>query len=154
MVLRSTLREVQKPEGCMSMSEQKVQNAVVAKLNALGYTIRALKAAGEHGVDITARHQRYSRYFLVECKADAGKDVKSPRSGRETRFLQSVGQIVTRIQPERGYKYGLAFPASYRAIVRRRLHPALLKRLNLHIFLVGERGRVEHVTWRDLDSAA
>jgi hypothetical protein len=109
-----------------------------------------LKTATEHGVDITARHTKYGRFFLVEAKGESGKGAKALTSGREVRFLQSVGQLVTRIQPERGYYYGLAYPSSYRSLVTRRLHPALLKVLHIHLFFVNSKLQVEHLTWREV----
>jgi hypothetical protein len=151
-------------EGCMKtrtkserrklLSEDQVKNAVIANLASIGYMPTKIKTLREHGVDITARHHRYPRYFLVEVKGDPPQNVKSSRSGREVRFLQSLGQLITRIQPERGYYYGLAFPSSYRDTVTRRLHPALLKKLHLHLFFVNGGLGVEHVRWRDLAGSA
>ena len=66
------------------------------------------------------------------------------------RFLLALGQIMTRIRPDAMYYYGLAFPASYRPLVQRRLNPGLLKRLRLQLFFVNEKRQVEHVTWREL----
>lgn len=134
----------------MHVSEQHVQNAVTAELNRLKYRITKLKSSGEHGVDIRARHWDYARYFLVECKGDAGQSAKSPNSGREVRFLQGLGQIITRIHPARGYRYGLAFPCSYRALVLRRLRGSLLKTLKLELFFVADDNRVTRLTWRDV----
>ena len=134
----------------MRLTEDRVKNAVIANLASMNYLPRAIKSHSEHGVDIKARHQRYGRFFLVEVKGEPSDGVKNTRSGREVRFLQALGQLVTRIQPERGYYYGLAFPASYRDLVTRRLHPALLKRLQIHLFFVDDRLRVEHLRWRDL----
>lgn len=138
----------------MHLTEQHVQNAVTVKLNELGFGIRSLKSEGQHGVDILARHHRYGRFFLVECKGDPGKSVKSRGSGRETRFLLALGQILTRISPDSGYKYGLAFPDTYRDLITRRVHAGVFKRLDLHVFLVDRKGQVEHLTWRELKAAA
>jgi len=134
----------------MPLTEDKVRNAVVSKLSSMKYHPRTIKSLSEHGVDIKARHERFSRYFLVEVKGDPSDGVKSASAGREVRFLQGLGQLITRIQPERGYYYGLAFPSSYRDIVIRRLHPALLKLLKIHLFFVDDRRRVEYLTWRHL----
>ena len=136
----------------MPLTEERVRNAVIAKLASMNYMPRAINSLSEHGVDITARHQRYGRYFLVEVKGEPRNGVKSAKAGREVRFLQGLGQLITRIQPERGYYYGLAFPSTYRDTVTRRLHPALLKRLKIHLFFVDDRLKVEHLAWRDLSS--
>jgi|SRR2546426_3786900 len=134
----------------MALTEDWVRNAVVTKLASMKYRPHAIKSRSEHGVDIKARHERFSRYFLVEVKGEPSDGVKSASAGREVRFLQGLGQLITRIQPERGYYYGLAFPTSYRDTVIRRLHPALLKLLKVHLFFVDDRHRVEHLTWREL----
>lgn len=138
----------------MPIVEQQVQNAVIAYLNKCNYRVTRLKSAGEHGVDITARHNRYARYFLVECKGDPGRDVKSASSGREVRFLQGLGQIVCRMHPARGYHYGLAFPAEYKTLVLRRLPAGVLKALKLQLFFVASTGKVSCVTWREARDGA
>ena len=104
----------------MPLTEDRVRNAVVTKLASMKYRPHAIKSRSEHGVDIKARHERFSRYFLVEVKGEPSDGVKSASAGREVRFLQGLGQLITRIQPERGYYYGLAFPSSYRDTVLRR----------------------------------
>jgi len=133
----------------MTLSEDQVKNAVIPALAKLGFMPNKIKTLAEHGVDIVARHVKYSRYFLVEAKGDP-KGVKNLNSGREVRFLQSVGQLVTRINPKRGYYYGLAYPSSYKALVTRRLCAHLLKTLKIHLFFVDEECKVEHLTWRSL----
>lgn len=135
----------------MAITEQKVQNAVTAYLGTIHYRATKLKSAGEHGVDIRAVHTKYARYFLVECKGDSARQVVSANSGKEVRFLLGLGQIVTRMHPGRGYYYGLAMPAGWGPTVHRRLRRSLLKALRLHIFFVDAEGKVEHVTWKDLD---
>lgn len=134
----------------MPLVEQRVQNAVVAELGKLDYRIVSLKSSGEHGIDILARHNRYARYFLVECKGDPAGKVKSLGSGREVRFLQGLGQIVTRMHPSRGYHYGLAFPVEYQQLVTRRLPSGVLKALKLQLFFVAPDGKVSRITWRDV----
>ena len=134
----------------MPLTEDRVKNAVIAKPASMNDLLRVIKSLSEHGVDITARHQRYGRYFLVEVKGDPSAGVRSAGAGREVRFLRGLGQLITRIHPDRGYYYGLAFPSSYRDTVVRRLQPRLHKRLQIHLFFVDDRLRVEHLRWRDL----
>jgi hypothetical protein len=138
----------------MRLTEDRVKNAVIVKLASMQYVPHTIRSISEHGVDITARHQRYGRFFLVEVKGDPSESVKSPKSGREVRFLLCLGQLITRIQPARGYYYGLAFPSTYRDMVMRRLHSSLLKKLQIHLFFVDARLSVEHLTWRDLPKTA
>ena len=134
----------------MALTEDQVKNAVVCALPTLGFDARSIKTLNEHGVDILARNRKVARYFLIEAKGDSPSKAKHPKSGREVRFLQSVGQLVTRIHPERGYYYGLAYPCSYKDLVTRRLCPGLLKKLHIHLFFVDDKLRVEHLTWRDV----
>jgi hypothetical protein len=134
----------------MLLTEDQVKNAVIAALGKRDFIPTKIRALSEHGVDITAKHRNYSRYFLVEVKGDPPNSVKNSRSGREVRFLLSVGQLITRIQPKRGYYYGLAFPATYKTMVTRRIHPTLLKELKIQLFFVDTRRNVERLTWRDV----
>jgi hypothetical protein len=137
-------------EDRMSLTEDRVKNAVIVKLAKMGYEPRAIKSLTEQGVDIKARHRRYGRFFLVEAKGDPPSSAKNAGSGREVRLLMGLGQLMTRMQPQTGYYYGLALPVSYRATVLRRLHPLLLKHLQLHLFFVDEQLTVEHLRWRDV----
>ena len=134
----------------MGMSEDYVKNAVICELPKLGFHATSLKTAKQHGCDIVAKNMKVARYFLIEAKGDPGQLAANPKSGREVRFLQSVGQLMTRIHPERGYYYGLAYPASYKRLVTNRLYPGLLKTLKIHLFFVEADGKVEHLTWRKL----
>lgn len=134
----------------MLLSEDRVKNAVIVQLAKMGYLPVRIKAIRERGVDIVARHRRYGRYFLVEVKGDPSKNVKSPGAGRDVHFIYSVGQLMTRIVPERGYYYGLAYPISYRKLVMHRLPSALMKKLHIHLFFVSESLRVEVVKWREV----
>lgn len=109
-----------------------------------------LRTTKEPGVDIKARHEAYGRYFEVEVKGEPGKAAKSKASGREVRFIGALGQILTRIKPDRQYRYGIAFPDTYRDLVVRRIDPALMKVLRLSFFFVNDKGRVEHLDWRGL----
>ena len=129
----------------MFLTEDHVKNAVIAKLGKLHYTPTSVKTLREQGVDITAKHINYNRYFLVEVKGESPETARNSRSGREVRFIYSVGQIMTRIRPERDYRYGLAFPASYRTLATSRLHYSLLRQLHIHLFFVDDKLNVEHL---------
>ena len=134
-----------------AISEDAVKNAVLIYLCKNGWRPTDIKTITEHGVDLVVRNQRYGRYFCIEAKGESAKIVVSQSSGREVRFLQSLGQLLTRINPDNGYYYGLAYPSSYRELVLRRLQfPSLLKRLKIHLFFVDAQRRVEHLTWKDL----
>jgi len=134
----------------MPLQEEQVKNAVLVALGKMNYRLVQGRALREHGCDIVAKHINYGRYFYIEAKGDSGRTAKSPGSGREVRFISAVGQIITRIRPERGYRYGLAFPATYRKIVTSRLHYSVLKLLHIELFFVDQQLKVEHLTWKDL----
>ncbi len=134
----------------MVNSEARIQNAVVCFLPSLGYRPMTLRTTKETGVDIKARHESYSRYFEIEVKGEPGKAAKSQSSGREVRFITALGQILTRINPDRHYYYGVAFPDTYKDLAMRRVDPVLMKTLRLSFFFVSESGRVEHMDWRDM----
>jgi hypothetical protein len=136
----------------MPLREQQVQNAVVTFLPRLGYHASDLKSAHEHGVDIRAKHADYGRFFLIEVKGDPIR-AKSPRSGRETRFVMALGQILTRILPRRAYRYGIAFPGAFEPLVLRRIDAGLARSLRLSFFFVSDGGTVRHVTWREIAEA-
>lgn len=114
------------------------------------------KSTDEHGVDIKVRHNNFSRYWLIECKGDASKNAKYPRSHREVCFNLALGQIITRMKSngrrgyKYGYKYGVGFPASFRDLVVRRLPSNVADKLNLYVFLVDGNRKVEMLDWKKL----
>ena len=132
------------------MNEEQVKNAVVVQLNRMNYRILGVSAAKEHGVDIVAVYHDYGRRFLVETKGDSPPSAKNPASGREVRFTQALGQIVTRIRPASGYCYGIGLPDSYRGLALRRIRWQVAKHLNLHLFLVRSRTDVDVVGWKGI----
>lgn len=127
------------------MTETEVQNHIIKFLDRKGWC-KNLQARGlnEHGCDIVMVNTSYSRYFMIECKGDPGPNVKSERSIRETNFVYSLGQIITRINTLRArYYYGLGLPAKTAKIALRRISNELAKELHLHIFSVSDDGIVE-----------
>jgi hypothetical protein len=132
------------------MTEDQIRNAVVAQLGRMKWRVTHVKTLHEHGVDITARHIAFARYFLIEAKGDPPKHVKHPNSGREVNFIQALGQIVTRMKPSTGYYYGIAFPNSYREKVLKRLPWQVATHLKLHVFLVRSSTAVAVYTWKNL----
>lgn len=60
----------------------------------------------EKGVDIKVRHNRYSRYFLIECKGEGkSANAKSNNSHKEVAFVYSLGQIITRMKTGGSTRY-------------------------------------------------
>jgi hypothetical protein len=107
----------------------------------------------EKGVDIKVRHNRYSRYFLIECKGD-GKSAnkKSNNSHKEVEFVYSLGQIITRMNTSGStrYYFGLGLPESSAKIALRRLPWQVAKKLLLYVFSVDSQGKVKQYSWQDL----
>ncbi|OGG55134.1 hypothetical protein A3D62_00835 [Candidatus Kaiserbacteria bacterium RIFCSPHIGHO2_02_FULL_49_11] len=139
------------------LPEKFVQDNIIEYLFRKGWS-RNLRSKGtdEHGVDIKVRNNRYARYWLVECKGDASKTAKYPRSHREVCFNLALGQIITRMKSDgkRGYKYiykyGVGFPVSFESMVVRRLPYSVADKLNLYIFLVDDKGKVVLYDWKKL----
>lgn len=142
------------------LSEDFVQEQIIKYLNENGWS-KSLKSKTlkEHGVDIKVRNDKFSRYWLIECKGDASPTAKYPRSHREVHFNLALGQIITRMQTNGAraykyrYKYGVGYPASFKDMIVRRLPFDVCDKLNLHVFLVDEEGNVEILGWRDLKKA-
>lgn len=107
----------------------------------------------EKGVDIKVRHNRYSRYFLIECKGEGkSENKKSNNSHKEVAFVYSLGQIITRmdITGKTRYYYGLGLPEGSAKIALRRLPWQIAKKLLLYVFSVDETGRVKKYDWQEL----
>ena len=135
-----------------TITEKFVRKAIIDWLSKQGYN-RYLKEkqSDEHGVDISVRHWKYARYYLVEAKGDADpKTVKFPRSRQEVSFMIAVGQIVTRMKTKARYNYAIAFPYSY-GFVLRRVPWLFCKKNNLKILLVSLDKKVKQYSWQDLE---
>lgn len=132
------------------ISERFVRRAIINYLARKGWD-RGLreKESAEHGVDIKVRHNRYSRYFFIETKGDSSS--KSAKSVRETSFVYSLGQIITRMNTGGArYYYGLGLPESSAKIALRRIPWQVAKKLLLYIFSVSSNGKVRQYSWQDL----
>ncbi len=132
------------------MTEEFVKNSVIKYLsrNEWGTNLH-FGTLRERGVDIKVRHNRYSRYFLVECKGE-GVGLGS----NEVAFVYSIGQIITRMKSggTTRYYYGLGLPEKSAKIAMRRLPWQVAKKLLLYVFSVTSDGKVKQYTWQDLKS--
>jgi len=142
------------------LTEDFVQEKIIKHLTENGWsTSLKSKTLKEHGVDIKVRNDKFSRYWLIECKGDASPKAKFPRSHREVHFNLALGQIITRMKTggARGYKYrykyGVGYPASFKEMAMRRVPYDVCDKLNLFMFFVSEDGAVEVVDWKDLQKA-
>src|SRR3989344_9533513 len=131
------------------LAEPFIQEKVINYLaETKGFT-KPMKPTGlrEHGVDIKMKHKNYGRYFLVECKGDPSKNVKSPEGSRNSCMNSALGQIITRMHTNKkgsygGYNYGIAFPESFKNRVLSKIPFYACNKLRLSIFLVNSGGGV------------
>lgn len=139
------------------ITEDFVQSSVIRYLeeNGWGKSLNS-KELWEHGVDIKVRNNKYSRYFLVEAKGDPSAKVKSPPGSMSSSFNSAVGQIITRMHRDGvsmykyGYKYGVAFPISFRKMILKKLPFDVMNKLNLYVFFVDVKGEVEMLDWKNI----
>ncbi|MDO8734828.1 MAG: hypothetical protein Q7K21_06685, partial [Elusimicrobiota bacterium] len=94
-------------------------------------------------------------YYLVECKGDPSKKVKSPTGSRNSIMNSAIGQIISRMHTDRksqygGYNYGIAFPYSFKELVLKKIPYYVCKSLKLFIFFVSYKGEVEECDHKKL----
>ena len=101
----------------------------------------------DRGVDIKVRHNRYARYFLIECK---GQGIG--RGSSEVAFVYSLGQIISRMKSggTTRYYYALGLPEISAKIALRRLPWQVAKKLLLYVFSCDQEGNVKQYSWQDL----
>lgn len=133
------------------MTEEFVKNTIIRYLsrNEWGTNLQ-FGSLREPGVDIKVRHNRYSRYFLIECKGQG-----EGRSSSEVSFVYSLGQIISRMKSNgtTRYYYGLGLPEKSAKIALRRLPWQVAKKLLLYVFSVTADGKVTRYAWQDLKVA-
>ena len=132
------------------LNEKFVRRAIIRFLERKGWARNLReKERTEQGVDIRVRHNKYSRYFLIETKGESV--AKSALSQRETSFVYSLGQIITRMKSAGArYYYGLGLPDSSAKIALRRIPWQMAKKLLLYVFSVSSDGKVKQYSWPDL----
>ncbi len=132
------------------ISEEFVKRAVIKWLtrNEWGTNLH-YSGPREQGIDIKVRHNRYSRYFIIETKGEG--EAKSKRSQDEVNFVYGLGQIITRMKTAGArYYYGLALPESSAKIAVRRIPWQVAKKLLLYVFSVSKNEKVKQYSWQDL----
>ena len=98
------------------------------------------------GVDIKVTNAQYRRTFFIEAK---GASIN--RSGFEVAFIYSLGQIVTRMKSLKArYYFGIALPKKSADIAIRRIPYQFAIGVCLHVFSVGDDGKVVWYKPRDL----
>src|SRR3989344_5598408 len=121
-----------------NISEMFVQNSVRKWLLKNNWKIQKIVSGSEKGVDIIAK-PKYGRRFFIEAKGSNNS------SSSEVAFIYSLGQIITRMNTSgtTRYYYGLALPERSAKIALRRLPPQVARKLLLHLFSVGKKGKVQ-----------
>lgn len=129
------------------ISEDFVKNSIIKWLSSNGWGHFQFGDLHQHGVDIKAKHHKYSRYFFVEAKGQ-GKI----RQADEVAFVYSLGQIITRMKSDKTTRnyYGLGLPEASAKIALRRTPWQVAKKLLLYIFSVDQKGIVKQYSWLDL----
>lgn len=135
-----------------AINERFVRRSIITYLQRKGWARNLReKETHEQGVDIKVRHNNYPRYFLIETKGES--ESKSARSQRETSFVYSLGQIITRMKPRARYYYGLGLPETSASIAVRRIPWTVAKQLLLYVFSVNSEGKVTQHDWKALKKA-
>ena len=143
---KSVLKNRQ-PKNAREIGEDFVQNRVVEWLSQQNWRIIKSATLREKGVDIKARHTRYSRYYLIECKGS--KD----SSSEEVAFMYSLGQIIIRMNTSKStrYYYGIALPENAAKKALKRIPFQICKKLLLHIFSIDKKGKVTRYMPKDIE---
>lgn len=130
------------------ISEKIVKQAIIRWLfrNGWGRNLEVGELR-DRGVDIRVRHNKYTRYFLIETKGES-----KLRQGQEVAFVYSLGQIITRMKVggSTRYYFALGLPESSAKIAIRRVSWQVAKKLLLYIFAVDKTGKVKQYSWQDL----
>ena len=130
------------------MKEDFVKNSIIKYLSRKEWgTNLQFGALHDRGVDIKVRHNRYARYFLIECK---GQGIG--RGSSEVAFVYSLGQIISRMKTSGStrYYYGLGLPEKSARIALRRLPWQVAKKLLLYVLSVDPSGKVIQYSWQKL----
>lgn len=135
------------PNKNRAISEEFVQNRLVEWLSKNDWRIVKAATLTERGVDIKAVHNKYSRYYLIECKGSKNS------SSEEVAFVYALGQIITRMNTSgtTRYYYGIALPEKSAKKAIKRIPYHLAKKLLLHVFSVDEFGKVIRYMPKDIE---
>lgn len=114
------------------MKEEFVKSSIIKYLSRKEWgTNLQFGGLRERGVDVKVRHNRYPRYFLIECK---GQGIG--RGSSEVAFVYSLGQIISRMKSggTTRYYYGLGLPEISAKIALRRLPWQVAKKFYFMFF--------------------
>lgn len=129
------------------IDEEFVKRSIIKWLSSNGWGHFHFEGLRDHGVDIRAKHFKYSRYFFIETKG-----IGSRSQMNENYFIYSLGQIVTRMKSggtTRNY-YALGLPEIIAKIALRRIPWQVAKKLLLYIFSVDGNGNVKQYSWQKI----
>ena len=134
--------------GIKFMNEKFVKDSIIMWLSKNGWGYFKYGDKHEQGVDIKAKHYRFSEYFRIETKGQ-GKNKPVDYSY----FLIALGQIITRmkrIEKTTRYKFGLGLPYTSAKVALRRLPWQVAKTLSLYVLSVDSNRNVTQYSWKDL----
>jgi len=107
------------------------------------------KNIGEHWVDITARHPKWRKVYLIEVKWDSWTE-KSKHATKHNAFNNLLWQILSRMDkewnhPNKARYYAIWIPKNWEKTFKNKISKMKFgwKLLKLKIFLVSECGEVE-----------
>ena len=131
------------------MSEQRVKSAIIMWLLKNDWKLDSFGDQYEKGVDIKAKRNKSSQYFLIETKG-SGKT-----SGADyVYFLTALGQILIRMDKignATRYKFGIGLPdAITKKEAFRKLPWQVAKKLKLYILSVDNNKNVTEYSYKDL----
>jgi hypothetical protein len=135
------------------ITEQFVERQIIKYLSKNGWgTNLEYGDIRDKGVDIKVRHNKYSRYFLIEAKGEGSANIKNINSRREVIFIYALGQILTRMTTSSAtrYYYGIGLPEMSAKKAIKRIPWQIAKKLLFYIFSVNTKGDVIKYSWQDL----
>jgi len=136
------------------LSEAKVEKFIREYLFSNGWiTTNLPKTIGEHGVDITARHPKWRKIYLIEVKGE-GKNLKTQTQVKHVAFYNILGQVLSRMDKEgnsqnKARYYAIGIPKKWESTFKSKILKMKYgwKLLKLKVFLVNSNGKVEEKTY-------
>jgi hypothetical protein len=111
------------------------------------------RETGQHDWDIKARHSKWRKILLIECKGDSNSRYNVQKI--HNAFWTSIGQVMARMDKQgndskRARIYAIGIPMSWASVFKKKARKMEYgwNFLKLRIFLVSENKNVEEKTYR------
>jgi len=132
----------------VTLKEPQVEEYIREYLVSKGWiTTNSPKTVGKHGVDITARHPKLRKIFIIEVK---GEGNSSWNQIMHNSFWTILGQILSRMdkegnRPNKDRYYAIGIPKKWEKVFKHKILKMKFgwKFLKLKVFLVDDKGNVE-----------